>query len=193
MSGKALWPWMSPSSIYGRATKQFEFKLASNLQKGWNTWFGTGKMIVTIVRNSRGFHLVDAVPKGQKTNANYYIDRILQPLLESRSTGRGPGLMIHADNARPYPARKTFKFCRENRWEMARHPPYASDLAPSDFFLFGHVNHVLDGAGFPSEETLLAAIQRVLSNLTGDTLRAFFAKWVERLNWVALNETDYYR
>jgi hypothetical protein len=49
-------------------------------------------------------------------------------------------------------------------------------LCQSDFFLFGHVKHVFDGAEFPSEENLLAAIQRVLSDLTGDTLRAVFVK-----------------
>jgi hypothetical protein len=71
---------------------------------------GDRKMMVTIVWNPQGFHLVNALPKGQKFNVNYYIDRILQSLLENRSTGRGPGLIIHADNARFYTARKTFKF-----------------------------------------------------------------------------------
>jgi hypothetical protein len=102
--------------------------------------------------------------------------------LESRSTGRGPGLIIHADNARSHIARKTFKFCRENRLEMAPNPPYSSDLALSDLLLFGCAKLVLEGAEFLSEEILLAAIQRALSDLTGDTLRAIFAKWVERLN-----------
>jgi histone-lysine N-methyltransferase SETMAR len=150
-------------------------------------------MMVIIVWNPQGFHLVDRLPKGQKFNANYYIGRILQLFLESRSTGRGSGFIIHADNARPNTARKTLKFCRENLLEMAPHPPYSPDLAPSDFFLFEHVKHVLEGAEFPSEETLLTAIQRVLSDLTGDTLRVVFAKWVEWLNWVALNEGHYYR
>jgi histone-lysine N-methyltransferase SETMAR len=154
---------------------------------------GDSKMMVTIVWDPQCFHLVDALPKGQKFNANYYIDRILQLLLESRSTGRGPGLIIHADNARSHTARKTFKFCRENRLEIAPHPPYSPDLALSDFFLFGHVKHALEGAEFSSEETLLAAILRVLSDLTGDILRAVFAKWVEQLNLVALNEGHYYR
>jgi histone-lysine N-methyltransferase SETMAR len=94
------------------------------------------KMMVTIVWNPQGFHLVDALPKGQKFKADYYIDRILQPLLESRSIGRGPCFIIHADNARSYTARKTFKFRRENGLEMAPHRPYSQDLAPSDFFLF---------------------------------------------------------
>jgi hypothetical protein len=76
---------------------------------------------------------------------------------------------------------------------MAPHLPDAPSLAQSDLFLFGHVKHVLEGVEFPSEETLLAAIQRVLSDLTSDTLRAIFAKWVERINWIALNEGNYYR
>jgi hypothetical protein len=75
---------------------------------------------------------------------------------------------------------------------MALHPSSSPNLAPSDFF-FRHVKHVLEGAQFPSEETLLAAIQPVLSNLTGDTFRAILAKWVERLNWVALNKGHSYR
>jgi hypothetical protein len=57
---------------------------------------------------------------------------------------------------------------------MAPHQPYSPHLKPYDFFLFGHVKHVLERAEFPSEETLLAAIQRALSDLTGDTSRAVF-------------------
>jgi hypothetical protein len=86
-------------------------------------------------------------------------------------------------------AQRTLKFCRENRLEIAPHPPYSPDLAPSDFFLFGHVKHALEGDEFSSEEAFLAAIHSVSSNLTGDTLRAIFVQWIERLNWVALNES----
>jgi hypothetical protein len=105
---------------------------------------GDRKMIVAIVWNPQGFHLVDVLPKGQKFNANYYIDRILRQLLENRSTGRGSCLIIHADNARPHTARKIFKFYRQNRLEMASHLSYSPGLAPSDFFLFGHVKHILE-------------------------------------------------
>jgi hypothetical protein len=67
------------------------------------------------------------LPKGKKFNANYYTDRIRQPLLKGRSTGRGPGLIIYADNARRRTARKFFTFGRENRLEMAPHPPHSPD------------------------------------------------------------------
>jgi histone-lysine N-methyltransferase SETMAR len=151
------------------------------------------KMMIIIFWNPQGFHFVDALPKGQKVKPNYYIDRILQSLLESRSTGRGPDLIIHADNARPHTIRKIFEFCQENRLEMAPYPPYSPNLALSDFFLFERVEDILEGAEFPSEGILLAAIQRASSDLTGDILRAVFAKWVERLNCAALNKCHYYR
>jgi hypothetical protein len=38
---------------------------------------GDRKMMVTIVWNLHGFHLVDELPKGQKLNASYYINNIL--------------------------------------------------------------------------------------------------------------------
>jgi histone-lysine N-methyltransferase SETMAR len=154
---------------------------------------GDRKMMATIIWNPHGFHLVDGLPKGQKFNASYYIDNILQSLLEDRSTGPGSGLIIHADHAKTHTAQRTHKNGQENRLEIAPHLPYSPDLAPSDFFLFGHVKHALEGDEFTSEEALLAAIHSVLSNLTGDTLRAVFAKWIERLNWVDLNESHYYR
>jgi histone-lysine N-methyltransferase SETMAR len=108
-------------------------------------------MMVTIVWNPQGFHLADTFPKARKFNANYYIDKILQSVLKSRSIGRPPVFIIHADNTRPHIARKTFKICWENRLEMAPHPPYSPDLAPYDFFLFEHVKNVLEGAGFSTQ------------------------------------------
>jgi hypothetical protein len=42
---------------------------------------GDRKTMITIVWNPHGFHLVDALPKGQKFNASYYINTILHALL----------------------------------------------------------------------------------------------------------------
>jgi transposase len=132
--------------------------------------------MATIVWNPQSFHLINVLPKGQKFNANYYIDRILQSLLENRPTGPGPSLIIHADNARPHTARQILKICQENRLGITPHPSYSPDLTLSDFFLFGHVNHAIERIGFPSEEILLAAIQSIVLDLTIDTLTAIFAK-----------------
>jgi hypothetical protein len=106
----------------------------------------------------------------------------MQPLLDGRSSWPGADLMIHADNSRPHIVGKTLKSFREKHLGIAPHPPYSPNLTPSDSFLFGHIRHALEGAEFPSEETLLATVQSVLSRFTTDTLRAVLAKWVERLN-----------
>jgi hypothetical protein len=67
---------MSPGSIYGRATKQFWFKRASP-PESVKHMIGDRKMMITIVWNPHGFHLLDALPKGQKFNASYYLEIVL--------------------------------------------------------------------------------------------------------------------
>jgi hypothetical protein len=79
--------------------------------------------MVTIIWNPHGFHLIDALPKGQTFNATYYVNIILQPLLDGRSSEPGAGLMIHADNASPHTARKTLNFFGKITWE-SRHIHY---------------------------------------------------------------------
>jgi hypothetical protein len=143
---------------------------------------GHRKMMVMIVWNPHGFHLIEALPKGHTFNAAYYVNIIPQPLLADRSSGPSASLVIHADNERLSAAWKTLNCYREKRLGIAPHPPYSPDLKASDFFLFGHVKHVVEGADFPSDEPVLSAIPSVLSRLTADSLRAVFTKWVERPN-----------
>jgi hypothetical protein len=40
------------------------------------------------------------------------------------------------------------------------HPPDSPDLAPSDFYLFGHVKHCLAGAFFADAGELFQAVKR---------------------------------
>jgi hypothetical protein len=42
----------------------------------------SSKMMLTIVWNLHGFHMIDVLPKGSKFNAGYYISHIRLPLLE---------------------------------------------------------------------------------------------------------------
>jgi hypothetical protein len=41
---------------------------------------------------------------------------------------------------------------------IAAHPPYSLDLAPSDFYLFGHVKGLFTGESFESGERLLSVV-----------------------------------
>jgi histone-lysine N-methyltransferase SETMAR len=101
------------------------------------------KRIMTIAWNPLGFHLLDAFPKGNTFNAEYYRLNILTEFLLLRQQDAERRLVIRADNARPHTARKCRAFCEENQLRLAVHSPYSPDLAPSDFFLFGHIKHCM--------------------------------------------------
>jgi hypothetical protein len=53
----------------------------------------------------------------------------------------------------------------ENGPERAIHPPHSPDLAPFDFYVFGHVKHCLRGASFETADELLWVIDAVLTGV----------------------------
>jgi histone-lysine N-methyltransferase SETMAR len=150
------------------------------------------KMMVTIAWNPLGFHLLDALPKGNTCNAEYYRVNILAELLPLRLQVDGRRLVIHADKAKLHTARKWRAFCEENRLCLAVHPPYSPDLAPSDFFLFGQIKHCLQGIAFRSRKGLLTVIHEILGAISRSTLEDVFRHWRERLEWISQNNCDDY-
>jgi transposase len=129
------------------------------------------KLMVTIVWNPLEFHLLDASPKGNTFNTEYYRVNILTELLPLRPKVHERRVVIHADNARPHTARKCRAFCEENRLRLAIHTPYSPDLVPSDFFLFGHIKRCLQGIPFPSPKELLATIHEIVGPSRGQLWR----------------------
>jgi hypothetical protein len=136
--------------------------------------------------------LIVALPKGPTFNAESYRDNILAALTQVHPDDEGRKLVIHADNAKAHTAQKYRTFCKENRLQLAPHPPYSPDLAPSDFFLFGYVKERLKGMAFPSCEELLDAIGEVVTGIDSETLTTVFEHWMERLEWVSKNNGDDY-
>ena len=64
------------------------------------------------------------------------------------------------------------------------HPPYSSDLAPSDFFLFGYVKGKLEGERFEEPEDLLFRIREIIAEIPIETLNNVFNEWIRRCNEV---------
>jgi transposase len=133
-----------------------------------------------------------ALPKGRTFNTEYYRDNILAALTRSQPEDNVRKLVVHADNARAHTAQKCRTFCEENRLRLAPHPPYSSDLAPSDLFLFGYVKERLKGIVFPSYEELLDSIGEVVTGVESETLTAMFEHWMERSEWMSKKNGDYY-
>jgi hypothetical protein len=98
------------------------------------------KFMLTIVWNLSGFHVVKALPKWSKFNAQYYTNKILAAISDwRRLSGRTQQsrLWLHAENARLQTAKVSTDDITRNEMKRAPHPPSSPDLAPSDFFLFG--------------------------------------------------------
>jgi hypothetical protein len=65
------------------------------------------KLRLAAVWNPSGCHLIDALAKGRKFKAAYYVTEMPSPLSQWRSAGaKGDKrkLIMHADNARPHTA-----------------------------------------------------------------------------------------
>jgi hypothetical protein len=65
----------------------------------------SSKLILTVIWNPHGFHLVDALQKGMKFNGSYYVTRILKLFHEGKKQQAFEAtrkLIIYADNARSH-------------------------------------------------------------------------------------------
>ncbi len=62
------------------------------------------------------------------------------------------------------------------------HPPYSSDLAPSDFWLFNDLKSKLNS--YPDATTLARALSKELNSIPIQEYQKTFQKWIERIKFV---------
>jgi histone-lysine N-methyltransferase SETMAR len=133
--------------------------------------------MLMIVLDATGSAVVTALDSGCKFNAGYSVSEVLTPLSEWwREYGGGNfgKLIVHADNARPHKASMSQQFMARKAMVIAGHPPYSPDLAPSDFYLLGHVEGLLKGWSFEAGERLLSAVEDILGCSEKRTLMTVF-------------------
>ena len=87
------------------------------------------------------------------------------------------GELFHHDNARPHTAKKTLELIEKIGWEVAHHPPYSPDLAPSDYHLFGPLKNHLHGTKFSDGE----AVKEICREWLKSQPRDFYAKGILKL------------
>jgi hypothetical protein len=90
-------------------------------------------------------------------------------------------MIVHADNARPHVAKCVTEYVDYNSLKRAPHPPDSADLAPSDFYLFGHIKHQLQGHEYTEGAELVLAISEILKQIPTDTLVDIFDDRMRRL------------
>jgi histone-lysine N-methyltransferase SETMAR len=143
-----------------------------------------------------GFHVIDLMTWQRSFNSDYFVIHALAPMIvKVFPRGRIPHtcrLRYHLNNCRFHFSEAIEQFITENHTERVIHPPYSLNLAPSDFWLFGHVKTSLVGQIFDDPEQLLEAITEFLNEIQPPEVVTVFRHWVERTQWVLENNGDYY-
>ena len=62
------------------------------------------------------------------------------------------------------------------------HPPYSSDLAPCDFWLFSKLKEKLRGCRYETIEEMKEAVTKVIDTLTQEDFYEAFQKLLKRYN-----------
>jgi hypothetical protein len=116
--------------------KSYSFRIPFNVLKSQNSLelISSPKIMLIVVWNPYGFHLVNVMPKGQKWTSQYYIDHILPEMCALRNAIDRRKLAVHADNAKPHVAKIVKPYLEVNGLRSPPHPPYSLNLAPRNFF-----------------------------------------------------------
>ena len=153
------------------------------------------KDMLTIFWNPNCFLLVEALDDNRVFNADYFIGEILEQIVIKTNEDREKikkQLVLHYDNAGPHTAKKVREYLTQNDIQRAPQPPYSPDLAPSDFYLFGHIKTQLQGFNFSSVDELLSQVHTILARISETTLQKAFTNWEHRLEQVISTKGNYY-
>ncbi|GFS16492.1 histone-lysine N-methyltransferase SETMAR [Elysia marginata] len=106
--------------------------------------------------------LVDFLSRGETISSDSYIDtlkRLRARILRVRpDMDIGNVVLVH-DNARILTSIRTRETIASFGWTTLPHPLYLSDLAPSDYHLFGSMKQGLRGKHYENDEELKSPVK----------------------------------
>jgi hypothetical protein len=150
----------------------------------------------TVIWRIDGFHVIDLMTEQHSYNTQYFLSRVLEPLLfavfPDVCKPHCRWLSFHLHNYRIPGSKVSVHFFAENSIIPVPHPPYSPDLAPSDFWFFGHMKAALAGQQFSGSENLLSDSQEFMSEIQRSELELVFHHWIERVQWVLDKDEDYF-
>jgi len=95
--------------------------------------------------------LIDYLPKGPNTNAEYYSSLLVQlkDILKEKCLGKVTDVVLFLhDNAPSIRALATQKKLAYLGFHCLDHPPYSLDLVPSDYHLFPGLKKTIESSPF---------------------------------------------
>ena len=139
--------------------------------------------------------IVMAESSGRTVNQQYCIEVLTN--LRDRVRRKRPELwrnrwILHQDNAPVHNALSVKQFLATKNIAVFEQPPYSSDLAPCDFYLFPEIKSVLKGTHFVLVESVKAQKAEFLNSFTEHELRNCFEHWQHRLQLCVNSEGNYF-
>ena len=111
----------------------------------------TGKVIAPIFWDSQGMIMFDYLEGGRMINGVYYageLRQLRQEIARKRREKLTLGLMLMQDNAAAHMSQTSCHDCMTAAtkcgFAILPHPPYSTDMAPSDFYLFPNWHPILE-------------------------------------------------
>ena len=105
--------------------------------KKFKTVPSAGKILLTVFWDSQRVYMTEFLEAGNTVNSSRYIEtiKILRRRVCRVRGSTSPILSLH-DSARPHTARATIDALETLKFDFLSHPPYSSDLVPSDSISF---------------------------------------------------------
>ncbi|KFD64210.1 hypothetical protein M514_07286 [Trichuris suis] len=156
--------------------------------------------MATIFWDSDGVILTDFL-EGERTITASYYKAVLRKLKTALARKRGGKLhlsvLFHHDNALAHSSRTVRTVLREFRWEVIPHPPYSSDVAPSDFSSAyatlrwrRFAGDVLSAMSCRLRASGTMLMQATISRLTIHTIGKFQCRWLIAIGSTAQSATQ---
>jgi histone-lysine N-methyltransferase SETMAR len=121
-----------------------------------------GEVMITVFWDCEGVVLVDVMPRGESFNSNTNI-RMLTELQEHSKQfqpQKNPTEILWQHNsAKVHTSLKTLKSITKFDWSLLPHPPYAPNLKPLDFPLFGALKDTIHGSKFETDDDVIHPVR----------------------------------
>jgi histone-lysine N-methyltransferase SETMAR len=107
--------------------------------------------MASVFWDAEGNLFIDYLQKGKTITGEYYsnlLTRLDEQIHEKRPGLQKKKIIFHQDNAPAYKSVLAMGKLRNLHYELLEHPPYSSDLAPSDFCLFPKLKLFFAGQRF---------------------------------------------
>lgn len=154
------------------------------------------KLMLIAFFSRRGIENITYLPEGKTVTSEFFCQQCILPMKqklekERRSSGIS-SVKFHFDNARVHTSKTTKTFLDLHGLQVIKHPPYSPDLSPCDFWLFGYLNHCLEGLCFANRDDAIQKCTEILNSIEKKVFSRVMEEWKQRLIKCIDMDGDYF-